>query len=264
MKFHELIEGLRPVDGGWSVEITEDWLQGRSAFGGLQAALAVRAMRSLVPAGLPLRTLQVTFLAPVPQGRAHITAQVLRQGKNTTHVEARLTDGAQPLCVLIGIFGMARESSIHIAPLQPAVQAVTRPFEFRFIPGLTPNFTRHYTMRWLRGQPPFTGSREADAVIEVGYAEPPPGPTTVEHLVALADVIPPAALSLLNKPAPGSSMTWTLEFLRDDFGALPLSGWRFDVSLPAAGGGYTSQSVIIWGPGGEPVALSRQNMVVFG
>lgn len=263
MQFQELMDGLRPADSGWTAEIPEDWLQGRSAFGGLQAALAVRAMKSLVPQGLPLRTLQVTFLAPVPQGAVQITAQVLRQGKNTTHVEARLTDGTQPLCVLIGIFGAARESSVNIVPVQAPVDAL-RPFEFRFIPGLTPNFTQHYSMRWLRGQPPFTGSREADAVVEVGYAQPQPGATTAEHIVALADVIPPAALSLLKKPAPGSSMTWTLEFLRDDFAALPLTGWRFDVSLPAASSGYTSQSVMIWGPGGEPVALSRQNMVVFG
>lgn len=263
MQFQELMDGIRPADGGWAAEIPEDWLQGRSVFGGLQAALAVRAMKSLAPQGLPLRTLQVTFLAPVSQGTVQITAQILRQGKNTTHVEARLVEGGQPLCVLIGIFGAARESGVNIVPVQPPVESA-RPFDFRFIPGLTPNFTRHYTMRWLRGQPPFTGSREADAVIEVGYAAPQPGPTTAEHIVALADVIPPAALSMLKKPAPGSSMTWTLEFLRDDLAALPLTGWRFDCSLPAAGGGYTSQSVMIWGPRGEPVALSRQNMVVFG
>jgi hypothetical protein len=45
---------------------------------------------------------------------------------------------------------------------------------------------------------------------------------------------------------------------------LALEGWRLDVDLLAADGGYTSQSVMVWGPGGEPVAVSRQCMVVFG
>jgi hypothetical protein len=55
-----------------------------------------------------------------------------------------------------------------------------------------------------------------------------------------------------------------LELLRDDVRELPLVGWRVDAELVAARDGYTSQSVMVWGPGGVPVALSRQSMLVFG
>lgn len=263
MRFHELMDALKPVDGGWSVEIPDDWLQGRSAFGGLQAALAVRAMKTLLPAPLPLRTLQVTFLAPVGSGGVKLTAQVLRQGKSAIHMEARFMDGAQTLCVIIAIFGAGRESAVNIVPRQPEVKS-EKPITFAFMPGLTPNFTQHYRMSWLRGRPPFSGGTLPEAVIEVSFAQPEAGPTTVEHVISIADVIPPVALSLLKKPAPGSSMTWTLEMLVDDVSQLAQAGWRLDCELPAAGGGYTSQSVMVWGPGGEAVALSRQNMVVFG
>ena len=34
-------------------------------------------------------------------------------------------------------------------------------------------------------------------------------------IVALADFIPPLALSMLRTPAPGSSLTWMLELLTD-------------------------------------------------
>ncbi len=45
---------------------------------------------------------------------------------------------------------------------------------------------------------------------------------------------------------------------------MPLDGWRMDATMMAAGSGYTNQSMVLWGPGGMPVALGRQTMVVFG
>ena len=45
---------------------------------------------------------------------------------------------------------------------------------------------------------------------------------------------------------------------------LPCEGWRVDAQLDAAVDGYTSQGLTLWGPGGVPVALGRQSMVVFG
>ena len=45
------------------LDVPEDWLQGRTLFGGLQAVVGLAAMRTLAPAA-PLRSLQVTFLAP--------------------------------------------------------------------------------------------------------------------------------------------------------------------------------------------------------
>jgi hypothetical protein len=89
-------------------------------------------------------------------------------------------------------------------------------------------------------------------------------PTTEEHIIAIADGPPPIAMSFLTEPAPGSSMTWTLEMLTESVASLPLDGYRLDAELVAGHGGYTSQSVMLWSPGGEAVALSRQSMVVFG
>jgi len=52
--------------------------------------------------------------------------------------------------------------------------------------------------------------------------------------------------------------------LPESFDSLPLDGWRIDAQMVAAHNGYLSQSLALWGPGGEPVALGRQTMVVFG
>lgn len=256
----QLLADTRVQAGVASLDVTADWMQGRTVFGGLQAAVALRAMRSLVP-DVPLRTLQGTFLAPVSQGALTARAQVLRTGKSATHVVARIVDGEATLALLVGVFGTARASKVAIDPRQPAVEAA-KPIEFGFIPGVTPEFTRHFNVRWLRGLPPYTGDTQTDHVLEVGLRDA--GPVTESHVLAIADFIPPVALSHLRGPATGSTLTWMIELLAQRFDTLGTERWRIDAQLAAARDGYTSQSVMVWGPRGEPVAMSRQSMVVFG
>ncbi|MGH8505241.1 MAG: acyl-CoA thioesterase [Stenotrophobium sp.] len=261
MRFSQMLDGMTATTTGFTAAIDADWLQGCSAFGGLQSALALRAMRSLVPQDMPLRTLQTTFIAPVGAGSVEIRAQVLRTGKSAIHVQATLHHQGQVLCLVIGVFGSSRPSKIQIVPKRPEVSCGQQ-LHFRFVPGLTPSFLQHFDVRWLRGGPPFSGSQLPENVIGIGMHDD--APATDEHVLAIADVIPPVALSLLKAPTSGSSLTWMIEFLRDRFDDLPLQGWRMDAKLTAAHDGYTSQTGMVWGPGGEAVALSRQSMVVFG
>lgn len=261
MQYSEVLASMRQHGGAWTVTTPEDWKQGRSVFGGLQVAFALKAMRALVPAEIPLRVLQTTFVAPPGSETTTIQARVLRAGKNAIHAEARTVEGEQTVSVVVAVFGSRRDSRVNAMPRQPEVRAETA-IDFRFIPGVTPSFTRHFSMRWLRGGLPFSGDKLHHAVIEVGLQDD--ARTGEEHVLAIADAIPPVALSLLKAPAPGSSLTWTLELLRDRLDDLPLMGWRLDAEMTAGRDGYTSQSVMVWGPGGEAVALSRQCMVIFG
>src|SRR3954462_5959687 len=98
----ELLQSVRPHDGGCSVEIPDDWAQGRTVFGGLQAALALRAMRPLVGSA-PLRALQTTFIAPVA-GRVDLQVRLLRSGKSVSYVEARLMGGSATAALVVGVF----------------------------------------------------------------------------------------------------------------------------------------------------------------
>jgi acyl-CoA thioesterase len=261
MRFSEVLKSVRRDGETWIASISEDWLQGRSAFGGLQAALAVQVMRELVPADVPLRSLQVTFIAPIPASTVRMEAKILRQGKSVTQVEARLMDGDATACLVIGVFGASRESSLHVLPPRPAIEAMATPHVLRYVPGLLPQFTQHFEASWLQGDIPFTGSNKTAQVVEVALKDE--GVADEAQVIAFADFIPPVALSMLHQPAPGSSLTWMLELFADSRG-LPLSGWRIDAQLQAAQDGYTSQQVMLWGPNGAPVALSRQSMVVFG
>ncbi|HWU75458.1 MAG TPA: thioesterase family protein [Rhodanobacter sp.] len=261
MRFSEAMQSVTRHGGHWQATVSEDWLQGRSAFGGLQAALGLRAMRELVPADMPLRTLQVTFLAPVAAGCVTIRAACLRQGRSAIHVEASLCDGDQVLCRLLGVFGSARPSVLDFGPEQATVAAAATAKEWRHVEGLMPAFARHFRARWLRGELPFSGGTQRESVVQLSLRDH--GRPDETHVLAFADFIPPIALGMFNQPVPGSSLTWMVELLRDRYDDLGMDDWRVDAELLAARDGYTNQSVMLWGPRGEPVALSRQSMVVF-
>src|SRR5262249_9392234 len=75
--FSVLLSRIRASDGTATLDVPDDWLQGRTLFGALQAIIGLAAMRTVAPPA-PLRSLQVTFLAPVPGGPVRATANVLR------------------------------------------------------------------------------------------------------------------------------------------------------------------------------------------
>lgn len=251
---------VRAADGQAVVDVPDDWLQGRTLFGGLQAAIALAAMRSVAPSA-PLRSLQATFIGPVIGGMVRANAKVLRSGRSATHVEARIVDGDNTLGLYVGVFGLARPSDVALRPTQQPV-ASPRPVDYPYIPGERPPFKQHFTARYLVGGTPYSGVSHPEAVIELAMIDT--GNATEAHAVAMADYISPIAHSYLGKPTVGASLSWMLEMLVEDVSMLPLEGWRVDATLMAAADGYTHQSLVLWGPGGVPVALGRQTMVVFG
>lgn len=217
MRFSEAMQTVTRHGDHWQATVSEDWLQGRSAFGGLQVALALRAMRELVPLDMPLRTLQVTFIAPVPAGGVAIRAQCLRAGRSVIQVEASLCDGDQTLCRVVGVFGSARSSVLDFQPEQSPIMAATSK-ELRYVEGQMPAFAQHFRARWLRGDLPFSGGHQRDSVLQLSLRDE--GPVDETHVLAFADFVPPIALSMFAAPTPGSSLTWLIELLRDRYAEL--------------------------------------------
>jgi acyl-CoA thioesterase len=260
VRFSEILDSLRSHDSVWTADVSEDWLQGRSVFGGVQAALALRVMRASVPRDVPLRVLQIVFVAPVDAGRITLRTEVLRAGKSVTHVEARILDGGKTAAIAVGLFGRGRRSDVQVTPRPPTypVQSSVP----RTLATTLPAFAQHFTVRWLRGAEPFSGADMPMSLIEADMKDV--AHATEEHVVAIADFPPPLAFSFLKTLAPGSSLTWTLEMLGGALENVPLEGWRLHAELIAARDGYTDQSILVCSPDGEPVAISRQSMVVFG
>lgn len=260
MQFSELMQSVHGEGGNFTAVIPDSWLQGRTVFGGLQAALAVKAMRALVPAEVPLRTLQTTFIAPVPGGEISLRARVLRSGRSATQVEAWLYDGEQPACLNVAVFGATRPSAIVRARQSRALPSEGGA-ELPYIQGVTPQFTQHFQFRWRSGGFPFSGAAEPRTCVEVKFREP----ETVgeSQLIAIADSIPTPGLSVLKRPAMASSLTWTLEILEHEYDTRADGAWLLDAEIVAGRDGYLSHDATVWSPDGRAVALSRQCVVVF-
>ena len=60
--FATLIEKTENAKGKTHIHVPDDWMQGRTVYGGLVAALALRSMRVHAPRKRKVRTLFISFI----------------------------------------------------------------------------------------------------------------------------------------------------------------------------------------------------------
>jgi len=254
----QVLNALEPQEVGWRGAVPEDWLQGRTAYGGLSAALALHcAMRSDTDLP-PLRSVQVSFIGPLA-GPILVTAHRLRRGRNAAFIQADIESEAGLGLRAIFVFMRGIESEVDYRSTAmpdfpkpgPGDQtfngvphvAFTRNFEFvdrRAGPDLLP-------AEWLR----WTRLDERDGI------------DPMVELIAVADCLPPAALRLIGSNVPISSLTWLLNVLspapRTD------EGWwllRSNADHTRASG--SSQIMGVWNASSEKVAEQMQSVALFG
>lgn len=265
MKFSQLIQAVRSNPA--AVVVPSAWAQGRASFGGLVAALAYEAMSAKVSDGRPVRSLAITFVGPMEaEVPASFEAEVLREGKAVSQMFCRAVQTGQTVAVVQGSFGASRESAIDVAAEPaPVIKPAEECQELPFLRGVTPEFTRFLAMRWGIGSMPFTNNpaREMGGWVRFrGDVEDEP--VEVAHLLALVDAWPPAVLPHLRSPVPGSSLTWTIEFVQPLPAVGTLEWCLYRAEIEHARDGYGHVSARLWTPSGELVALSRQTVTVFG
>ncbi|MFY1667809.1 acyl-CoA thioesterase [Pseudomonas sp. Pseu.R1] len=264
MTFSELLDAVR--DNPASVSIPASWGQGRSCFGGLMAALLFEAMRGKVPAGRPIRSLAVCFVGPpaidVPIA---FEVEILREGKAVSQVLGRAIQNGETVTLIQGSFGAARESTIAVAAEPaPEFKPVDEVPVFPFIPGVMPEYLRYIDMRWALGGLPYTNTKSPAIGGYARLRDVAEERLTEAHLLALVDTWPPAVLPHLNKPAPGSSLTWTIEFVQP-LPEMTTHDWtQYRAVIEHARDGYGHVAAALWTPKGQLVAISRQTVTVFG
>ena len=214
--YTELLNGIQPLpDGGLKAHIPADWMQGRTTYGGLSAALCLEATRSLVDeAALPLRAAQLAFVGPVG-GDVTVQATLLRQGKNTAFVRAEIVAESGVSTQAIFTFGKPRDSQLNYEAVPiPDVSAPESYVNF-FPGGVGPSFAKNFEVHMAMGDRPVSGS--SDPTIGLWMRHRDRGaPENTTSLLALGDAPPPAAMSMLKTPGPISSMTWYIDFLTAD------------------------------------------------
>jgi acyl-CoA thioesterase len=265
-QFGEVLDSLRRDGNEWVANVGEDWSQGRTIFGGLQVALAVRAMRGVMAGNpaIPLRSVQATFIGPLPFGEdIRLRAEVLRTGKSASHARCDMLHDGAVACTVAAIFGAPRPSGIVIEIPRPVIGVGPDTLaDLAPIRGVTPTFVKHIQVRWAEGTPPYTSQREPRSLI---YSRMQDRNCTAEDaLIALADSIPSPALSMLSRPAPASSLNWMMELIGDPC-LLDREQWALIGTEVRAGmDGYLSQTSVLWGPSGHAFSVSHQSVAIFG
>ncbi|MFE8070935.1 thioesterase family protein [Marinobacteraceae bacterium S3BR75-40.1] len=245
--------------------IPHEWGQGRATFGGVLVGLIFDRMKAEMHETRTVRSLMVSFVAPaVPGEPLTLTGEILREGKAVTQVEGRALQNGNTVAVVLGSFGQGRDSAVSVAAdPAPEVGEPQAGQALPYIENVTPEFTRHIEMRYAIGSFPFSGNDSREMGGWMRFRETPEKLEDT-HLVALADAWPPTVLPHLKKPAPASSLAWTLEFVYPQPALQPDDYLLYRASIDQARDGYGHTQAQIWNRQGELVALSRQTVTVFG
>ena len=103
MSFPELLAGAEARDLGFVVNIPEDWHQGRTAYGGFSSALALSAALQIGGELPPLRSAQLSMIAPL-FGEVEARARVLRRGRNATWIASEILRDFEVFFTAIFVF----------------------------------------------------------------------------------------------------------------------------------------------------------------
>jgi len=266
MLFADVLQQFKPGQTDeLQIEVPEQWGQGRAVFGGMASALALAHLVTELPAQVPLRSVSVSFVAPLNVGPASVSRRILRQGKSVIQAMVEITQQGQVALVLLASFGIERPSEYKIASETApdfAEKALVMPKQ-----GPVPEFTRHFDYQIKRGVMPFSGGSGTELGGLIRFAEGQSAAVGVLELLALVDAWPPVSLTLLNQPAPASSLTWTIEFIQPHQGADSKASttdwWSYLASIEHGADGYHHIEAKLWQPDGQLAAISRQTVTVF-
>ncbi len=259
--FSRLMAALEPEGTSFTITLPDDWLQGRTAFGGLSAALCWEAARRTGDAPPPLRSAQFAFVGPAG-GRLRIEPTLLRRGKSAAFHSVDL-HGDDALAVRgLLCFGATRASGLDQTdlPAPPVAHWDDCPAYFRADDPR--RFLQHFDGRLAAGARPFTPEADPDVTAWLRIRDGGEA-ATMAQLLALADVLPPAAM-ILFPPSGGpiSTMTWSIDVLTDT-PASASGWWLVRATAQTAAHGYSAQAMTVWDDEGAPVLAMRQTVAIF-
>lgn len=258
MSLPDTLSNLRRIDGGFATTVPEDWMQGRTSYGGFSAALALEAARGLADDLPPLRSAQVSFVGPL-SGEVEVRARILRRGRNASWLSAEVSNASGVGLTATFVFMGAVDSALHLHDV-PAPATVVPVEQAKPLPeGRGPGFAGHFNRRFGL---PRTDVPEPEIAWWVQLKDRT-GLDPMVELMLCADALPPGVLFMMPNPAPISSMTWLVNLLT------PLPETRDGWWLLRSAGNYaekgcSSQDMAIWNADGTAVAVGMQSIALFG
>ena len=259
--FSSLTAAMQQEGNHQIINLPSDWLQGRTAYGGLSAALCLEATLRGDPNLPPLRSAQFCFIGPAT-GQLTISPSILRKGKSTVFVGVNLT-GENGLAVRATMcFGVSRKSAhdhqTFLMPMHQSPGACPSYYEWPS----RPNFMNHFEGGLAHGAMPGTPGMRPEMTVWLRHRDRGDESSLV-RLLALADALPPASMVMSEVLHPISTMTWSIDMLE----AQPSTGdgwWLVQAKADTSQEGYSTQSTVIWNSAGKPILVARQNVAIFG
>lgn len=262
MKFQDVMQQFAATAADERlIEVPAHWGQGRAVFGGMAAALAMAHLQGVIPAGMPLRSVSVSFVAPLNSGEAVVRRRILRQGKSVLQAQVEIEQTGQVVLAALASFGAPRPSQLSVA----AVAAPAWTTAGIRLPDndMAPEFTRHFDYQIQHGNAPFSGGNSRTLGGAIRFRGEFDAQVGVPELLALVDAWPPVSLGLMSGPAPASSLTWTLELLPQTRTFSGSDWWSYLANIEHGADGYHHIEAKCWAPDGSLIAISRQTVTVF-
>lgn len=258
--FSELLGSLHTGDDGFiHANVTDNWMQGRTTYGGLSAALCLQAVLDTVDDLPPLRSAQINFIGPVG-GNVTIATKIMRRGRSVAYISAEMTGEKGLATHAVFCFGEGRKSRLNrdftTPPNAPGIADSNNFFDA----GFGPAFANNYDCLLAKGGLPISGSSESEHYIWVRHKDK--NANNMAALVGLADMPPPAVLPMFEEFAPISSMTWMMNFLNDDISTKD-GWWLMRSAAEHARDGYSSQDMQVWNSEGKLIISALQNVAIF-
>lgn len=234
-------------------------MQGRTTYGGMSAALCYQAVANNYPTLPPLRSAQINFIGPAG-GEVTVSTKIMRQGRSVTYISAEMTGEKGLATHAVFCFGESRESRLNsdysIAPDVPGIEQS----ENFFASNQGPSFANNYDCLLAKGGHPLSGSDAHEHYIWVRHKDK--NATDLAALIGIADMPPPAVLPMFKAFAPISSMSWMMNFLREDINT-ENGWWLMRSAAEHARNGYSSQDMQVWNTAGDLVISARQSVAIF-
>ncbi|RGP41353.1 hypothetical protein BPTFM16_01658 [Altererythrobacter insulae] len=253
---------LQPITGQ-SLKATlpdaQDWMQGRTLYGGASALIAytqaIRAFSDLPP----LRAAQIGFVAPIGE-EVELHADIVRQGRNVTQVRSEIHSGGKCALTAFWLFGAGREANALRASDRPENWPGSAEENARAMQGQGPSFIQNnFDIRFGQSKDDDHGAtiRRWARLTDADELD------TVSRLVLMGDVMPPGAMRIMQRIGPISSINWSFNVLRHE--ASSNDGWFLaENASQHADEGYSSERLRMWDSGGNQMLDGLQCVAVFG
>ena len=255
-----LTQIIQSFNGALDFMPPSSWLQGRTTYGGLTAALALQTVLNEYGNALPpLKSAQISFIGPAI-GPLTFKTQLLRQGRSSTFISVDCYSKSEICLRVVFLFSAPRQHQIdHDYYTSPHVNP-PETYKRLNVDKDKPASLANFDLRPVTSTLPMSCASYPELLAWVRHVDASNIDPTVA-LLALADGLPPAAISTIKMMIPFSSMTWMVN--------LPTqarnSKWHLMRSISQhAQNGYSYQTMEIWDENSNIVMTGSQTVAVFG